>query len=210
MQLSYKRKSIYLAMITLLIISILGCDKSLNKTDYKTLLKNDAKLGIRNTLQTDYNQISLFRGEIYKLSIVSTVTKKVHYVGSSMGIIAASTINPQYEFNRFKKVENVNNEIVNDTISRKMLEVVVRNRLVLNNIYKVILTPLNTQLEKGKDINQAQQLEINELIRLTNRLLEDYSIILESDDLTNSNLNVQLKSMQKSQNELLNLTIPMI
>ncbi len=171
----------YLYISLLLMMPILsGCtqDSNTNNIDLRQALVQDVKNNLHATIAADFTRLTIIKGSLSKFRVNSN---NPQHLGAAIGATESMTFPEKYEIVRLTKMIDISAEIKKDIISQPLLDIINKNRQVMNHIYNAVLKPLAMQTEKGKPVTAGQLLLIDQVTRLLERMAIEYRNLSQSD-----------------------------
>lgn len=165
---------LYILLIFFMLIPLAGCTPGSNedKINLRQALIEDAKNNLRATIAEDFTHLTIIKGSLGKFQVNKN---NPQYIGAAIGATESMIFPEKYEIVRLTKMVDISAEIKKEIISQPMLDILNKNREVMNHIYNSVLKPLAAQVEKGNPLTAEQVFIIDNVIRLLERESFEYN-----------------------------------
>lgn len=200
----------FLSIIILLflIMPLSGClNKTTNeKIDLRQALLQDARNNLQANIAEDFTRLTIIKGSLGKFLVNKD---NPQLLGSAIGATESMIFPEKYEIVRLTKMIDISAEIKKEIISQPMLDIIYKNREVMNHIYNSVLQPLAVQIEKGKTTTSDQLLVIEQVVRLLEKVTIEYrNLSLPGIDYNGDDALASFMNLQNLNRELQKLKLP--
>lgn len=192
----------------LFVFPISGClNRSANeKIDMQQALIQDAKNNLQANIAEDFARLTIIKGSLGKFLVNEN---NPQLLGSAIGATESMIFPEKYELVRLTKIINISAEIKKEIISQPMLDIIYKNREVMNHIYNSVLLPLSLQIEKEKTATTDQLIVIDQVIRLLDKITIEYRNLSRSGiDYNGDEAQANFITLQNLNRELQKLKLP--
>ncbi|MFZ5640642.1 MAG: hypothetical protein ACOY4Q_08120 [Bacillota bacterium] len=203
------RLNIFLSYIIFMtFLPLAGCSPGTagSNLDLRNALISDAKSNLQATIAEDFTHLTIIKGSLGKFLVNKN---NPQHLGAAIGATESMVFPEKYEIVRLTKMIDITADMKKDIISQPMLDIIFKNREVMNHIYNSVLQPLAAQTEKGKTAATEQLLVVNQVVRLLEQVAMEYrSLSQPGTDFNGNEAQASFMKLQDLNRELQKQKLP--
>lgn len=199
---------IYICIFLLITVFLSGCSTVTpdDNIDLRQALIEDARKNLKASISEDFTRLNIIKGSLGKFLVNRN---NPQYLGAAIGATEAMIFPEKYEIVRLTKMIDISAEIKKDIIAQPMLDIIHKNREVMNHIYISVLQPLALQTGKGKPASADQLAVIDNVVRLLEQVTMDYrSLSQPGIDFNGDEAQASFMNLQNLNRELQKQKLP--
>lgn len=148
-----------------------GANSVPKESQYAAWLKADAAEGLKGAIDRDYRRLTIISGSLNKMH---SAEHPELVLGTALGALEADIFTEESEYRRMDNNINISPETKRELVQAGLLNVLTKNREVLNHIYQDILKPYSEKQATAQQLTVEQERAIDKTTELLAEITQVY------------------------------------